>query len=120
MLGHGAYIVGVVGHLYLATLLHLWLTMPSYTSTTPVVLALLTRGGSELVTSGSSGTDQTERELRNLNVAGADLTEQELGNLNGARADPTEHELRNWNGVRADPTEHELGNWNGVGADPTE
>ncbi|RZR82501.1 hypothetical protein BHM03_00008943 [Ensete ventricosum] len=39
--GSGAYIVGVVGHPYLATLLPLWLTMPSYTSTTPAVLARL-------------------------------------------------------------------------------
>ncbi|RRT52268.1 hypothetical protein B296_00028263, partial [Ensete ventricosum] len=62
-----AYIVGVVGHPYLATLLPLWLTIPSYISTTLAVLALLTRGGSELAPSGSSGTDQTERELMNLN-----------------------------------------------------
>ncbi|RZS01943.1 hypothetical protein BHM03_00031904 [Ensete ventricosum] len=34
------YIVGVVDHPYLATWLPLWLTMPSYTSTTPVVLAV--------------------------------------------------------------------------------
>ncbi|RWV80776.1 hypothetical protein GW17_00057897, partial [Ensete ventricosum] len=34
-----AYIVDVVDHPYLATWLPLWLTMPSYTSTTPVVLA---------------------------------------------------------------------------------
>ncbi|RWV82699.1 hypothetical protein BHE74_00047622 [Ensete ventricosum] len=38
--GAGAYIVGVVGHPYLTTLLPLWLTMPSYTSTTPAVLAV--------------------------------------------------------------------------------
>ncbi|RWW11570.1 hypothetical protein GW17_00024810 [Ensete ventricosum] len=38
--GAGAYIVGVVGHPYLATLLPLWLTMSSYTSTTPAVLAV--------------------------------------------------------------------------------
>ncbi|RRT53242.1 hypothetical protein B296_00049447 [Ensete ventricosum] len=31
---------GVVGHSYLATLLPLWLTMPSYPSTTPVVLTV--------------------------------------------------------------------------------
>ncbi|RRT31193.1 hypothetical protein B296_00059036 [Ensete ventricosum] len=36
----GAYIVGAVGHSYLTTLLPLWLTMPSYASTTPVVLAV--------------------------------------------------------------------------------
>ncbi|RRT39771.1 hypothetical protein B296_00052274 [Ensete ventricosum] len=71
----GAYIVDVVGHPYLATLMPLWLTMPSYTSPTPVVLALLTHGGSELVPSGSSRTDQTEREFRNLNGAGADPIE---------------------------------------------
>ncbi|RWW25209.1 hypothetical protein GW17_00010460, partial [Ensete ventricosum] len=39
--GVGAYIVSVVGHPYLATLLPLWLTMSSYPSTTPVVLALV-------------------------------------------------------------------------------
>ncbi|RZR92170.1 hypothetical protein BHM03_00020428 [Ensete ventricosum] len=37
----GAYIVGGVDHLYLATWLPLWLTMPSYTTTTPVVLAVV-------------------------------------------------------------------------------
>ncbi|RWV98613.1 hypothetical protein GW17_00038523 [Ensete ventricosum] len=36
----GAYIVGVVYHPYLATWLPLWLTIPSYTSTTSVVLAV--------------------------------------------------------------------------------
>ncbi|RWV89840.1 hypothetical protein GW17_00047994, partial [Ensete ventricosum] len=36
----GDYIVGVVGHPYLATLLPLWLTMPSYTSPTLAVLAV--------------------------------------------------------------------------------
>ncbi|RWV88014.1 hypothetical protein GW17_00049937 [Ensete ventricosum] len=98
----GAYIVDVVDHLYLATWLPLWLTMPSYTSTMPVVLALLIRDGSELVPSWGLGTDQTEQELRNLNGVGANPTKQELGNLNGARADPIEHELRNLNvaGVR--------------------
>ncbi|RZR86395.1 hypothetical protein BHM03_00013582, partial [Ensete ventricosum] len=35
-----AYIVGVVDHPYLATWLPLWLTMPSYTSTTPAVLTV--------------------------------------------------------------------------------
>ncbi|RWV82041.1 hypothetical protein GW17_00056491, partial [Ensete ventricosum] len=167
--GVGAYIVGVVGYSYLATLLPLWLTMPSYPSTTPIVLAmrhasagkgvdltcvrsvvrplappylhpanfprrvghvggpivrgredLLARGGSRLVPSGSSGTDQTKQELRNLNGAGADPTEQELGNLNGARDELTEQELGNWNGAGDDPTEQELGNWNGAGVDPTE
>ncbi|RWV91987.1 hypothetical protein GW17_00045683 [Ensete ventricosum] len=115
-----AYIVSVVGHPYLATLLPLWLTIPSYPFTTPAILALLARGGFGLVPSGSSGTDQTEQELRNLNGAGADPTEQELGNSNGARADPTEQELGNLNGTGADPTEQELGNLNGVGADLTE
>ncbi|RZS25779.1 hypothetical protein BHM03_00059027 [Ensete ventricosum] len=86
----GAYIVSVVGHPYLATLLPLWLTMSSYPSTTPVVLALLARGGFGLVPSGSSATDPTEQELGNLNGTGADPTEQELGNLNGVGADPTE------------------------------
>ncbi|RWW68790.1 hypothetical protein BHE74_00023663 [Ensete ventricosum] len=38
--GAGAYIVGVVDHPYLATWLPLWLTMLSYTSTTPAVLAM--------------------------------------------------------------------------------
>ncbi|RZS15968.1 hypothetical protein BHM03_00047895 [Ensete ventricosum] len=35
-----AYIVGVVDHPYLTTWLPLWLTMPSYISTTPVVLVM--------------------------------------------------------------------------------
>ncbi|RRT70942.1 hypothetical protein B296_00008614, partial [Ensete ventricosum] len=34
-----AYIVGIVDHLYLATRLPLWLTLPSYTSIMPVILA---------------------------------------------------------------------------------
>ncbi|RZR95512.1 hypothetical protein BHM03_00024373 [Ensete ventricosum] len=38
--GSGAYIVGVVDHPYLTTWSPLWLTMPSYTSTTPAVLAM--------------------------------------------------------------------------------
>ncbi|RWW28168.1 hypothetical protein GW17_00007374 [Ensete ventricosum] len=38
--GAGAYIVGVVDHPYLTTWLPLWPTMPSYTSTTPAVLAV--------------------------------------------------------------------------------
>ncbi|RWW54713.1 hypothetical protein BHE74_00038689 [Ensete ventricosum] len=38
--GAGAYIVGDVGHTYMATLLPLWLTMSSYPSTTPTVLAV--------------------------------------------------------------------------------
>ncbi|RWW49637.1 hypothetical protein BHE74_00044171 [Ensete ventricosum] len=38
--GAEAYIVSVVDHPYLATLLPLWLTMSSYPSTTPVVLAV--------------------------------------------------------------------------------
>ncbi|RRT41130.1 hypothetical protein B296_00025780 [Ensete ventricosum] len=37
--GSTAYIVGVVDHLYLATRLPLWLTLSSYASTTPAVLA---------------------------------------------------------------------------------
>ncbi|RZR91237.1 hypothetical protein BHM03_00019328 [Ensete ventricosum] len=109
----GAYIVGIVGHPYLATLLPLWLTMLSYTSTTPAILAVRHA-------SAGKGVDLTCRELKNLNGAGADLTEQELRSLNGARADPTEQELRNWNGVGADPTEQELENLNGARADPTE
>ncbi|RRT59494.1 hypothetical protein B296_00041198 [Ensete ventricosum] len=38
--GAVAYIVGVVDHPYLATRLPLWLTLSSYASTTPVVLAV--------------------------------------------------------------------------------
>ncbi|RZS26732.1 hypothetical protein BHM03_00060111, partial [Ensete ventricosum] len=37
--GAGAFIVSVVDHSYLVTLLPLWPTMPSYPSTTPVILA---------------------------------------------------------------------------------
>ncbi|RRT55023.1 hypothetical protein B296_00015720 [Ensete ventricosum] len=36
-----AYIVGVVDHTYLATRLPLWLTLSSYASTTPAVLACI-------------------------------------------------------------------------------
>ncbi|RZS04264.1 hypothetical protein BHM03_00034574 [Ensete ventricosum] len=80
----------------------------------------LARGGFGLVPSRSSGTDQTEQELKNLNGAEVDPTERELGNWNGVGAAPTERELRNLNSVGADPTGRELGNWNGVGVDPTE
>ncbi|RWW64186.1 hypothetical protein BHE74_00028591 [Ensete ventricosum] len=38
--GAEAYIVGVVGHPYLTTLVPLWLIMSSYLSTTPVVLTV--------------------------------------------------------------------------------
>ncbi|RWW48759.1 hypothetical protein BHE74_00045163, partial [Ensete ventricosum] len=38
--GARAYIVGVVDHPYLATRLPLWLTLSSYASTTPAVLAV--------------------------------------------------------------------------------
>ncbi|RWV78337.1 hypothetical protein GW17_00060710 [Ensete ventricosum] len=38
--GARVYIVGVVDHPYLATQLPLWLTLSSYASTTPVVLAV--------------------------------------------------------------------------------
>ncbi|RWW70931.1 hypothetical protein BHE74_00021364 [Ensete ventricosum] len=81
----------------------------------------LARGGFGLVPSRSSGTDQTEQELRNLNGAEADPTGRELKNWNGAGADPIERELGNLNSAGADPTEQELGNLNGaIGADPTE
>ncbi|RWW17765.1 hypothetical protein GW17_00018286 [Ensete ventricosum] len=81
----------------------------------------LAHGGFGLVSSGNSGTSQTEQELRNLNGAEADPTERELGNWNGAGADPTERELGNLNSAGADPTEQELGNLNGAArADPTE
>ncbi|RWW69646.1 hypothetical protein BHE74_00022742 [Ensete ventricosum] len=52
--GSGAYIVGVVDHPYLATRLPLWLTLSSYASTTPIVLAVgrTTAGVSALVVSG--------------------------------------------------------------------
>ncbi|RRT48473.1 hypothetical protein B296_00046341 [Ensete ventricosum] len=39
-LSSGAYIMGVVDHPYLATRLPLWLTLSSYASTTPIVLAV--------------------------------------------------------------------------------
>ncbi|RRT72878.1 hypothetical protein B296_00030262 [Ensete ventricosum] len=100
--GAGAYIVGVVDHPYLATWLPLWLTMPSYTSTTPVVLA------------------GAEDEHGNWNGAGADPTEHEPGNWNDAGVDPTEQELGNWDGTIADLTEYGLGNLNVARADPTE
>ncbi|RWW34639.1 hypothetical protein GW17_00000593 [Ensete ventricosum] len=38
--GARVYIVGVVDHMYLATRLPLWLTLSSYASTTPVVVAV--------------------------------------------------------------------------------
>ncbi|RWW28898.1 hypothetical protein GW17_00006590 [Ensete ventricosum] len=100
----GAYIVGVVAHSYLATRLPLWLTLSSYASTTPVVLA---------VRDASTGEGARD-------VARADPTEQELGNWDVARVDPTEQELENCDVTRADPTEQELGNWDVARVDPTE
>ncbi|RWW75089.1 hypothetical protein BHE74_00016912 [Ensete ventricosum] len=123
----GTYIVGVVDHPYLTTWLPLWLTMSSYTSTTPAVLAPGKWSG--------VGANPTEQELENLNVARADPTEQEFGNWDGtradlteyglgnsnvARADSTEQELGNWDSARVDLIEHGLGNWNGTRADLTE
>ncbi|RRT45884.1 hypothetical protein B296_00049003 [Ensete ventricosum] len=101
-------------HPYLATWLPLWLTMSSYTSTTPAILAHEPRNWS------GAGADPTEQELGNLNVARADPTKQELGNWDGTRVDLTEYGLGNSNVVRTDPTEQELGNWNGTRADLTE
>ncbi|RWW49568.1 hypothetical protein BHE74_00044243 [Ensete ventricosum] len=123
--GSGAYIVGAIGHPYLATLLPLCLTMPSYPSTTPVVLAVgRTTAGAPILASDqlpASGRPHRRASYpRARRRDGADPTEQELENSNGARADPTEQELRNWNSLGANMTEHELGNLNGAGADPTE
>ncbi|RRT44853.1 hypothetical protein B296_00041178, partial [Ensete ventricosum] len=99
-----AYIVGVVDHPYLATRLSLWLTLSSYASTTPVVLA-------ELGNSNVARVDPAEQELGNRDVARVDPTERELGNCDVARVDPTERELGNCDVARDDPTEQELGNW---------
>ncbi|RWW38460.1 hypothetical protein BHE74_00056308 [Ensete ventricosum] len=102
-IGAGAYIVGIVDHPYLATRLPLWLTLPSYTSTTSVVLA-------ELGNCDVARVDPTEQELGNCDVARVDPTEQELGNCDVARVDPIEQELGNCDVARVDPTEQELGN----------
>ncbi|RZR76636.1 hypothetical protein BHM03_00001478 [Ensete ventricosum] len=52
--GARVYIVGVVDHMYLATRLPLWLTLSSYASTTPVVVAVdcTTAGNSALPVPG--------------------------------------------------------------------
>ncbi|RZS12754.1 hypothetical protein BHM03_00044262 [Ensete ventricosum] len=111
-IGAEAYIVGIVDHPYLATRLPLWLTLPSYTSTTSVVLALDNLNGVRV--------NSTGQELGNYDVARVDPTEQELGNCDVTRVDPTEQELGNCDVTRVDPTEQELGNGDVARADPTE
>ncbi|RZR98501.1 hypothetical protein BHM03_00027860 [Ensete ventricosum] len=113
--GAGVFIASVIGPSYLRALLPLRLTMSSYPSTIPLVLAvrcasagkecrpylcqLLACGSVGLVPSGSSGIGCTERS------SGIDPIEQELGNSIGARTNPTEWELGNLNGAGANPTE---------------
>ncbi|RWW15140.1 hypothetical protein GW17_00021039, partial [Ensete ventricosum] len=127
-----AYIVGAVGHPYLATLLPLWLTMPSYPSTTPVVLArphtcirLASRVGSATSAGQLSEGARTWRlghylpchsppweDLLEVPDEGA---EDEVLCL---AAGPwwlwtsPEWELWNLNGAGADPIEQELGSLN--------
>ncbi|RZS29073.1 hypothetical protein BHM03_00062745 [Ensete ventricosum] len=108
----GAYIVSVVDHPYLATRLPLWLTLSSYASTTPVVLALGNLNGARV--------NPAEQELGNCDVARVDPAKQELGNCDVARADPTEQVLGNYDVARVDPTEQELGNRDVARVDPTE
>ncbi|RZS18633.1 hypothetical protein BHM03_00050941 [Ensete ventricosum] len=109
-----AFIVSVVDHSYMVTLLLLWPTMSSYPSTTLAVPA------QEPGNCDVARVDPTEQELGNCDVARVDPTEQELGNCDVARVDPTEQELGNCNAARVDPTEQELGNCNVVRVDPTE
>ncbi|RWV93588.1 hypothetical protein GW17_00043948 [Ensete ventricosum] len=136
--GAGAYIVGVVDHPYLTTWLPLWLTMPSYTSTTPAVLAVRdasTGKGISLTCVRSAvrplgirpylcqvgrTTTGTPIPASDQLPASADSIEHEPGKWSGTGADPTEQELGNLNVARADPTEQEFGNWDGTRADLTE
>ncbi|RWW43337.1 hypothetical protein BHE74_00051015 [Ensete ventricosum] len=136
--GAGAYIVGVVDHLYLVTWLPLWPIMSSYTSTTPAVLAMRdasTGKGIGLTCVRSAVrplgirpyTCQVDRTTTGAPIpasdqlaASADSTEHEPGNWNGVGADPTEQEPGILNVVRDDPIEQELGNWDGTRADLTE
>ncbi|RWW89296.1 hypothetical protein BHE74_00001769, partial [Ensete ventricosum] len=105
----GAFIVSAVDHSYLVTLLLLWPTMSSYSSTTLVVPAVR-RAFAELGNLNGVRVNSTEQEPGNCDVARVDPTEQELGNCNVARVDPTEQELGNCDVARVDPTEQELGN----------
>ncbi|RRT34585.1 hypothetical protein B296_00053092 [Ensete ventricosum] len=138
--GAGAYIVGVVDHPYLATRLPLWLTLSSYTSTMPVVLAVrdaFTGEGIGLTcvrsvvrllgyrsylcqvgrtTAGDSALPVPGRPHDHWRPH----TCQELGNCDVARVNPTEQELGNCDVARVDPTEQELENFDVARADPTE
>ncbi|RRT71587.1 hypothetical protein B296_00030653 [Ensete ventricosum] len=109
----GAFIMSMVDHSYLVTLLLLWPTMSSYPSTTIAVLAEL--GNCDVVR-----VDPTEQEPGNCDVARVDPTEQELRNYDVARVDPTEQELRNCDATRVDSTEQELENHDVARVDPTE
>ncbi|RRT31581.1 hypothetical protein B296_00047188 [Ensete ventricosum] len=135
--GAKAYILSVIGHPYLATLLPLWLIIPSYPSTTPVVLAVrhaFVGKGVDLTCVRSvvrplappilasdqlpaSGRPRQRASCPRERGRGGPI---QLGNLNGTGADLTNQELGNSNGARADPIEQELGNWNGAEADPIE
>ncbi|RZS18115.1 hypothetical protein BHM03_00050340 [Ensete ventricosum] len=141
--GAEAYIVGVVDHPYLATWLPLWLTIPSYTSTAPAVLAVrdastgegcghvdgpVVRKSDDVVTMSSCaisfspppGKTFSRCLMRVPKMRSSNSTEHEPENWSGAGADLTEQELGNLNVARADPTEQELENWDGTRADLTE
>ncbi|RRT36679.1 hypothetical protein B296_00044705 [Ensete ventricosum] len=75
--GAGAFLVSVVGHSYMVTLLPLWLTM----SLTPVILA---------VRRASVGADPTEQELGNL------IVQELIRPSRSSGIDPTEQGLENW------------------------
>ncbi|RRT41059.1 hypothetical protein B296_00042460 [Ensete ventricosum] len=134
----GAYIVGVVDHPYLATWLPLRLTMSSYTSITPAILAVrhastgrpYDRWGFGLTCARSAAgplappyMHPTSFPRRIDHVSGPVVRGSDdvaPGNWNGVRADPTKHGLRNLNVARAVPTKQELGNWDGTKVDLTE
>ncbi|RZR86693.1 hypothetical protein BHM03_00013943, partial [Ensete ventricosum] len=136
-----AFVVSVVDHSYLVTLLLLWPTMPSYPSTTLVVLAVghvggpAVRGYDDVVARSVfvisffppredlvEAPDEGVKDEVLCLAAGsrADLTEQELGNCDAARVDLTKQKLGNYDAARVDPTEQEPGNCDVARVDPTE
>ncbi|RZS28969.1 hypothetical protein BHM03_00062632 [Ensete ventricosum] len=113
--GAEAYIVSVVGHPYLATLLPLWLTMLSYPSTTPAVLAVRNASAGKGCQPYLCQVDRTTDGVSVLPVSGRPYDRWRPPYLH-----PTSFPRRVDHVGRADSTEQELGNLNGAGADPIE
>ncbi|RZS16872.1 hypothetical protein BHM03_00048939 [Ensete ventricosum] len=139
--GAGAFIVSVVDHSYLVTLLLLWPTMPSYPSTTLAVLAVRRaftgrRYRPYLCQIGCTTTGAPHTCIRPVARVGSITS---MGQLSEGmmtwcvgRAGELGEVCRSVNDVAGaelisdhletilDPTEHELGNCNVARVDPTE